>query len=243
MAPEEIHRLAQRITDAGLQDKVLSRIEYRCGDNLCRSFQEGGFTLKPAKIKERIGRKWENLYYQNKFKEPRDYSKEITDIVQCAKWSNRQLQKQGYSVWGDAWTRSDQDVDKVISGYDGMKKPEKYSYRNYKKYVLGAADNVKKNLDVNELQEGDIIGLYFRGSPNYYKAFTEGKNGEAQTHTGHVVYRKGKPYVAHNVHGDIKLNKAKKLLGKNRSYGIVSVYRPKKRHAFGGELELSDRIE
>ena len=83
------------------------------------------------------------------------------------------------------------------------------------------------------MEEGDIVGMYFRGSPNYQKAFINGTNGEAQTHTGHVVYRKGKPYVAHNVHGDIKLNKAKRILGRKHPYGIVSIYRP---YAEGGFL-------
>ena len=129
-------------------------------------------------------------------------------------------------MWGDAWTRSNNRAKKIVSGYDGLERPEEYSYSSYKDYVFGAADNVKKNFDWRDLEEGDIVGLYFRGSPNYQKAFLEGANGEAQTHTGHVVYRRGKPYIVHNVHGDIVMNKAKRLMGRKHPYGIVSVYRP-----------------
>lgn len=196
-------------------------------------YPDGG-ELKPATITERIGRKWDNIYWQ-RFRKPKDYSEEVADTPECAAWSNRELRKKGYNIWGDAWTRSNQRVKKVFSGYDGMEKPEEYSYGDYKDYVLGAADNVKKNFDWRDLEENDIVGLYFRGSPNYQKAFKEGANGEAQTHTGHVVYRKGKPYIVHNVHGDIVMNKAKKLVGRRHPYGIVSVYRP---YDFGGMLNF-----
>lgn len=200
---------------------------------LLHKYPDGG-ELKPATITERIGRRWDNLYWQ-RFRKPKDYSDEVTDTPECAAWSNRELRKKGYNIWGDAWTRSNQRVKKVFSGYDDMEKPEEYSYRAYKDYVLGAADNVKKNFDWRDLEENDIVGLYFRGSPNYQKAFNEGANGEAQTHTGHVVYRKRKPYIVHNVHGDIVMNKAKKLMGRKHPYGIVSVYRP---YDFGGMLNF-----
>lgn len=188
--------------------------------------------LKPATITEKLGRRWDNFYWQ-KFKEPKDFSDEVANTNECAQWSNGQLRKNGYNIWGDAWTRSNQKVNKVFSGYDGLAKPNEYTYKGYKDYVLSAADNVKKNFNWRDLQENDIVGMYFRGSPNYQKAFINGTNGEAQTHTGHVVYRKGKPYVAHNVHGDIKLNKAKRILGRKHPYGIVSIYRP---YAEGGFL-------
>ena len=188
-------------------------------------YPDGG-ELKPSTITEKLGRKWDNLYWHKFRREPRDFSDEVTNILDCAKWSNMQLRNMGYNIWGDAWTRSSQKVKKVYSGYDGLTKPSEYTYSGYKDYVLEAADNVQKNFNWKDLEEGDIVGMYFRGSPNYQKAFINGTNGEAQTHTGHVVYRKGKPYVAHNVHGDIKLNKAKRILGRKHPYGIVSIYRP-----------------
>ena len=191
---------------------------------LSHKYPDGG-ELKPATITERIGRKWDNFWWQ-KVRKPKDYSDEEADTPDCARWSNAELRKRGYNIWGDAWTRSNNRAKKIVSGYDGLEKPEEYSYSSYKDYVFEAADNVKRNFDWRDLEEGDIVGLYFRGSPNYQKAFLEGANGEAQTHTGHVVYRKGKPYVAHNVHGDIVLNKAKRLMGRKHPYGIVSVYRP-----------------
>lgn len=200
---------------------------------LLHKYPDGG-ELKPATIIERVGRKWDNLYWQ-KFRKPKDYSDEVADTPDCARWSNAELRKRGYNIWGDAWTRSNNRAKKIVSGYDGLERPEEYSYSSYKDYVFGAADNVKKNFDWRDLEEGDIVGLYFRGSPNYQKAFLEGANGEAQTHTGHVVYRKRKPYIVHNVHGDIVMNKAKKLMGRKHPYGIVSVYRP---YDFGGMLNF-----
>lgn len=188
-------------------------------------YPDGG-ELKPATITEKLGRMWDNLYWHKFRREPKDFSDEVTEIPDCAKWSNRQLINMGYKIYGDAWTRSSQKVKKVYSGYDGLTKPSEYTYSGYRDYVLGAADNVKKNFNWRDLKEGDVVGMYFRGSPNYQKAFINGTNGEAQTHTGHIVYRKGKPYVAHNVHGDIKLNKAKRVMGRKHPYGIVSIYRP-----------------
>lgn len=202
-------------------------------NGLSHKYPDGG-ELKPATITERVGRKWDNFWWQ-KVRKPRDYSDEVADTPECAAWSNAELRKKGYNIWGDAWTRSNNKAKKIVSGYDGLEKPEEYSYSSYKDYVFGAADNVKKNFDWRDLEEGDIVGLYFRGSPNYQKAFLEGANGEAQTHTGHVIYRKGKPYIVHNVHGDIVMNKAKRLMGRKHPYGIVSVYRP---YDFGGMLDF-----
>lgn len=206
---------------------------FRKYGGLLHKYPDGG-ELKPATITERVGRKWDNLYWQ-KFRKPKDYSDEVADTPDCARWSNAELRKRGHNIWGDAWTRSNNRAKKIVSGYDGLERPEEYSYSSYKDYVFGAADNVKKNFDWRDLEEGDIVGLYFRGSPNYQKAFLEGANGEAQTHTGHVVYRKRKPYIVHNVHGDIVMNKAKKLMGRKHPYGIVSVYRP---YDFGGMLNF-----
>lgn len=220
------HTVYSRFPDVrSFDEKVLTPDDMTYGMNFgIFEFRNGG-ELKPATITEKVGRKWDNFWWQ-KVRKPKDFSDEVANTPDCARWSNAELRKRGYNIWGDAWTRSNNRAKKIFSGYDGLERPEEYSYGAYKDYVLGAADNVKKNFDWRDLKEGDIVGLYFRGSPNYQKAFLEGANGEAQTHTGHVVYRKGKPYIAHNVHGDIVLNKAKRLIGRKHPYGIVSVYRP-----------------
>lgn len=193
-------------------------------------------TIPAAVISEPIDRRIDRLFWHGLMR-PRDYSDEQAGTEHCAEWSNRELRKMGYDIWGDAWTRTNNPgLTKVISGYDGLERPSEYKYSDVKEYLLDAADNVKKGLDWRDLQEGDMVGMYFRTSPSLKKAYEKGANGEAQTHTGHVVYRNGKPYVAHNVHGDVIVNKAKKVMGRNHPWGIVSVYRPSKKKADGGSL-------
>lgn len=196
-------------------------------------------TIPAAVISEPIDRRIDKLFWHGLMR-PRDYSNEQAGTEHCAEWSNRELRKMGYDIWGDAWTRTNNPgLTKVISGYDGLDRPSEYKYSDVKEYLLDAADNVKKGLDWRDLQEGDMVGMYFRTSPSLKKAYEKGANGEAQTHTGHVVYRNGKPYVAHNVHGDVIVNKAKKVMGRNHPWGIVSVYRPSKKKADGGALSSS----
>lgn len=159
---------------------------------------------------------------------PKDYSDEVANTPECAEYSNSYLRKSlGKNIWGNAWTRTNNKVTKVISGYDGLTKPAEYDKKQVLNYLYQAADNVEKNIDLSKLQTGDLVGLYFKGSPNLEKAYREGANGEAQTHTGHIIVEDGVPYVVHNVHTNVIKNKAEKLLGRNRPYGIVSVYRPK----------------
>lgn len=211
----------------------MSKVDSEAGDV---PFMLQPLTIPAAVISEPVDRKIDKLFWHGLMR-PRDYSKEQAGTEHCAQWSNRELRKMGYDIWGDAWTRTNNPgLTKVISGYDGLTRPEKYKYSDVKEYLLDAADNVKKGLDWRDLQEGDMVGMYFRTSPSLKKAYEQGANGEAQTHTGHVVYRNGKPYVVHNVHGDVIMNKAKKVIGRNHPWGIVSVYRPSKKHANGGRL-------
>ena len=53
-------------------------------------YPDGG-ELKPATITEKLGRRWDNLYWQKFRREPKDFSDEVTNIPDCAKWSNMQL--------------------------------------------------------------------------------------------------------------------------------------------------------
>ena len=161
-----------------------------------------------------------------KLRRPKDYSDEVASTVECAKFSNQTLRNKGYNVYGDAWTRTNNAGTKIFSGYDGLTKPTEYDRKAAIQYVNDAAKNARKNLDLSTLQDNDIVGLSFYGSPNVEKAFLNGANGEAQTHTGHVKMVEGEPYIEHNVHGDIRLNKASDLLGAFRPVNIVSVFRP-----------------
>lgn len=179
-------------------------------------------------VMPKIKRKISDAYY-HLFRTPKDYCKEHTDIDNCAEWSNKQLQKRGKSIFGHAWTRSaNKNLDKVISGYDVKSKPGTYDVDKVRSYLFEAADKVKADINIKELQDGDIVGMFFRGSPSQEQAWREGVKGEVHTHTGHIeLNERGKPFVVHNVHKDIRKNKVKKVLGSNRPYGITSIYRPK----------------
>lgn len=150
---------------------------------------------------------------------------------ECAQWSNRELTKYfGDGIYGDAWTRNIyNNTTKVYSGYDGLKKPSKYNENDAVDYLTNAAINLKDNIDLSALKDGDMVGMYFNASPNFEKAFNNGAGNETHTHTGHIRVEDGVPYVYHNVHGNIIKNKAKSVLGPNHPYGIVSVYRYNKK--------------
>lgn len=162
------------------------------------------------------------------FRTPIDWSSKEAGTNNCAEYSNNVVADIiGTRPYGHAWTRTNNPVDKVISGYDGLTKPSEYSRKAAMKYLYDAADNVRKNIRYRDLQDGDLVGMYYRGSENQQNAFENGVNGEVQSHTGHIVRKFGIPFVEHNVHGDVKLNNARKVVGSNRPYGIVSVYRMK----------------
>ena len=183
-----------------------------------------------GKIKQKIS----NIYW-HKLRAPKDYSDEKATLKdgsvteECAKWSNAELQKQGLSIFGDAWTRSsNKGIKKIYSGYDKSKRPTNYDKDEVLKYTLNAADSISRVIDTDKLKHNDIVGLYFRNSPNTKKAYEKGTNGETQTHTGHIVEENGKKYVVHNVHGEVIKNDINDVIGSNHPYGITSVYRAKK---------------
>lgn len=183
-----------------------------------------------GKIKQKIS----NIYW-HKLRAPKDYSDEKATLKdgsvteECAKWSNAELQKQGLSIFGDAWTRSsNKGIKKIYSGYDKSKRPINYDKDEVLKYTLDAADSISRVIDTDKLKHNDIVGLYFRNSPNTKKAYEKGTNGETQTHTGHIVEENGKKYVVHNVHGEVIKNDINDVIGSNHPYGITSVYRAKK---------------
>ena len=183
-----------------------------------------------GKIKQKIS----NIYW-HKLRAPKDYSDEKATLKdgsvteECAKWSNTELQKQGLSIFGDAWTRSsNKGIKKIYSGYDKSKRPINYDKDEVLKYTLDAADSISRVIDTDKLKHNDIVGLYFRNSPNTKKAYEKGTNGETQTHTGHIVEENGKKYVVHNVHGEVIKNDINDVIGSNHPYGITSVYRAKK---------------
>ena len=206
--------------------------EFKDRNNL----NDDGTTKARNGILKRIHNKLSNIYWHT-LRAPKDYSDEKATLrngkttVECAKWANDALQGQGLSIFGDAWTRSsNKGLKKVYSGYNRKARPTEYDESAVEQYVFNAADSLAKVMDLSKLETNDIVGLYFRNSPNKETAYRKGTNGEAQTHTGNIVVEDGIPYVIHNVHGELIKNKAKDLIGSNHPYGIVSVYRKE----FGG---------
>lgn len=195
------------------------------------NLNDDGTTKARNGILKRIRNKVSNIYWHT-LRAPKDYSDDKATLrngkttVECAKWANDALQGQGLSIFGDAWTRSsNKGIKKVYSGYNRKARPTQYDEAAVEQYVFNAADSLAKTMDLSKLQTNDIVGLYFRNSPNKETAYRNGTNGEAQTHTGNIVVEDGVPYVVHNVHGELIKNKAEDLIGSNHPYGIVSVYR------------------
>jgi len=149
----------------------------------------------------------------------------------CAKYSNDILRKQGYKgITGNAWDRTTNSrMKKIVSGYDGLKKPKVYDEDAAHEYLTDAADNFRTAVDTTALKSYDVIGLYYPDSPNIKKAFEEGKGGETQTHTGHIVVGPdGTHYVVHNVDTHLKMNTLKDMLTGKYEYLPVAAHRPRK---------------
>lgn len=243
---------AELVVDAsstGKSEKVFNKVfDYQEDFKDRHNLNDDG--TKKAKF-GKILNKLSNFYWHT-LRAPKDYSEEVATLrngcttTECAKWSNDQLQKAGLSIFGDAWTRSsNKGIKKIYSGYDVSKRPKQYNKEEVINYTLSAADSLAKTLDINQLKQNDIVGLYFRNSPNIETAYNKGTNGETQTHTGHVVIDEDRiPFVVHNVHGNIVKNKAEDLIGSKHPYGITSVYRKelggqmKKKYKIGGNVNV-----
>ena len=232
---------AELVVDAsstGEQDKVFNKVFKYQEDFKDRNNLNDDGTKKARFGKKVLDRL--NKFYWHTLRAPKDYSDEKAVLrngcttKECAKWSNDQLQKAGLNIFGHAWTRNDnKGIKKIYSGYDVSKRPKTYDEKAVIDYTLAAADSLAKTLDVSKLQQNDIVGLYYRHSPNVETAYKNGTNGETQTHTGHVVVEDGVPYVVHNVNENIIKNKVEDIIGSKHPYGITSIYRKQ----LGGEMK------
>ena len=240
------------LKDGTFEDRYNKGFKYQEKFKDINGLNDDGTKARFGKILNKLSN-----FYWHTLRAPKDYSEEIATLrngcttTECAKWSNDQLQKAGLSIFGDAWTRSsNKGIKKIYSGYDVSKRPKQYNKEEVINYTLGAADSLSKTLDINQLKQNDIVGLYFRNSPNIETAYNKGTNGETQTHTGHIVIDEdGTPFVMHNVHGEIVKNKAEDLIGSKHPYGITSVYRKelggqmKNKYKFGGKAIISSTGE
>jgi hypothetical protein len=73
----------------------------------------------------------------------------------CAQWSNSNLRKRGYKVYGNAWQPSGSTL--VASGYKRIKSEAPRTnndIQSINQYHWKAADNLKKYYDYNKLDRG-----------------------------------------------------------------------------------------
>jgi hypothetical protein len=109
-------------------------------------------------------------------------------------------------------------------------KAELYERLN-KKYgaTIQAMFPKRSHVDITQLQPGDIVGLYYQGSGNQAVAFMNGEGGVFNSHVGIVTeIKNGAPQIAHNIHSELKIDKASDLLTPQNSNHsmIVWVARP-----------------
>ncbi len=103
----------------------------------------------------------------------------------------------------------------------------------YAKLNTAHADKVRSffpqrtDFNVQKLQTGDIVGLYYEKSVNQARAFLEGISQESRTFNTHVgivaeVRPNGTRVIAHNIKGDLHYDRARDLLtSQNRSHSQI----------------------
>lgn len=157
----------------------------------------------------------------------------------CAKWRNDQLRKEGYEIYGHAWTTPN-FADKVYSGFDTLKRPKNPSKQELEDYSAAAAENFAQNFTLDALDPSQtyVVGTTYKGSPNKKLAFEDGIKGEANTHTGYAKYENGKWMFHSNVHGTEYVSPMQQMLGDQATMAITSIYKPRKVKAYGGSLNL-----
>lgn len=144
---------------------------------------------------------------------------------QCATWMNNLLRKNGYAIYGDAWSS---DVTPVFNGYEGLEKPATYDKDAVESYNKKASWNVLTGLRHKTLDKSKpyVVNMYYKGSPYQEQAYNKGK-GRTGTHTGILTYEDGSWKVTHNIHGKIYQHNFLGLQGGFRSLGVTGVYEPK----------------
>lgn len=180
---------------------------------------------------------------------------------ECAEFSNETLRDLGYIPYGNAWNIKNADI--VFSGYNADNRPEEYNEEAVSLYNKNAADNVLKNFDSNTLDKNShyIVNMYYNGSPYQKRAYSEGRDSFAGTHTGYLQYNNklNKWEVIHNIHGTIHTDPFLYVQGSKGKYGVTAVLQPRKDSVFnnirsvlglgeGGslpdtiEIKVSDKI-
>lgn len=176
---------------------------------------------------------------------PKEGTKEYEKA--CAKMANIMNQGLHKPTAGDAWTRGGIYGDSMLVNGYVLPKGKHYSRALAEVQNRAAAELVDAKLKYNDikLNTGDIVGLYYSGSPKQKRAFKEGKGNALNTHTGNILsldpYDKSKTFVVHNMSGNIMVQPIGDLLGGTGKVGITYIKRPYSslrynKKALGGNL-------
>ena len=148
----------------------------------------------------------------------------------CARYANERLRALGYDVAGHAWTRM-RGMQKIYSGYDSImdQRPQTYNKGQLNRFNKKAAEEFKNRANLYDVQDNDVVSLYYNNSEALKDAYENGINGNTNTHTGNIVIIDGVPYVDHNIHGDVYTEPLEKLLGGKGRWGVTEIWRPQER--------------
>lgn len=189
--------------------------------------KEGDFNYDTENI---LLKEVENTFYVN--------DKKTCDNKECAYYVGEQIQnkvkskgREKIGAYGDAWTihanlmgSGATSIYNVFPGKkDTVSSPERY---------LSKLTDKKVPLEEKDLKPGDVVNMYYGGSPNVRKAYNEGSSVWS-THVGIVKQDdKGNLFVEHNVSGKIRKEPISKLLNnesvneKNKPLRITAITRP-----------------
>jgi peptidoglycan hydrolase-like protein with peptidoglycan-binding domain len=157
---------------------------------------------------------------------------------ECAYYVNQEIEqkiktqgRERIGAYGDAWTIYDNlmrsGAQEIYNAFPNKKQistnPEGY---------LSTITDKKVPVSPKDLRPGDVIHMYYGGSPNVNKAYQQGSRVWS-THLGLIKEGKnGELYVEHNVNGKIYREPLNKILNnestnaKNKPLRITAIVRP-----------------
>ena len=148
------------------------------------------------------------------------------DVMQCATLANRILRNiGGYATEGDSWRLKFANL--LLNGFQGMERPEKYTYEDLMQRNRDAASNFANQFDISTLEPDSVyIGNMFYNDTNYAKqAFREGPEYNG-THEG-LIFNDGNQWkVFHGIGNQVYVDNLEDLIGDQGDYGITALLQP-----------------
>jgi peptidoglycan hydrolase-like protein with peptidoglycan-binding domain len=168
---------------------------------------------------------------------------------QCTYFVGQEIQKkvsvkgrEEIGAYGDAWTIIDNMKAAGNTEVFNVFPKNKASVTNPDKFMEKVTKDKLSQLNESDFEDGDVIGLYYGGSPSTKKAYEE-SNRTFSTHTGIVkLDSKGNKFIEHNVSGKIFREPIEDYLKDNvkNSKGlpirVTSIIRPNYNRQAEGEV-------